>query len=66
MADKFIVEQAPWKLARAEDEASQQKLDVALGTAAETVRVATALLAPMLPESTAKIWSQLGMTDEPG
>jgi methionyl-tRNA synthetase len=63
MADKFIVEQAPWKLARAEDEASQQKLDVALGTAAETVRVATALLAPILPESTAKIWSQLGMTD---
>ncbi len=62
MADKFIVEQAPWKLARAADEASARQLDIALGTAAETVRVATALLSPILPESTAKIWSQLGMT----
>jgi methionyl-tRNA synthetase len=60
-ADKFIVEQAPWKLARATDEASQQQLDAALGTAAETVRVATGLLSPVLPESAAKIWSQLGM-----
>ena len=64
MADKFIVEQAPWKLARAEDEESQLRLDNALGTAAETVRVATALLSPILPESTAKIWSQLGMTSK--
>ena len=64
MADKFIVEQAPWKLARAEDGESQQQLDIALGTAAETVRVATVLLAPVLPESTAKIWSQLGMTTD--
>jgi methionyl-tRNA synthetase len=61
-ADKFIVEQAPWKLARAENDESQLQLDVALGTAAEAVRVATALLAPILPESAAKIWSQLGMT----
>jgi methionyl-tRNA synthetase len=61
LADKFIVEQAPWKLARAEDEESRGKLDVALGTAAETVRVATVLLAPILPESSAKIWRQLGI-----
>jgi methionyl-tRNA synthetase len=60
-ADKFIVEQAPWKLARAEDAASQEKLDIALGTAAETVRIATALLSPVLPESAAQIWKQLGM-----
>ncbi len=63
-ADKFIVEQAPWKLARAEDDASRAKLDVALGTAVETVRIAAALLAPILPESTAKIWSQLGMKSD--
>ena len=61
LADKFIVEQAPWKLARATDEESRQKLDKSLGTAAETVRVATVLLAPILPESASKIWSQLGM-----
>ena len=60
-ADKFIVEQAPWKLARQQDETSQKQLDIALGTAAETVRVAAALLSPVMPESTRKIWEQLGM-----
>ncbi len=65
LADKFIVEQAPWKLARAQDEESGRKLDAALGTAAETVRVAAVLLAAVLPESSAKIWAQLGMTSDP-
>jgi methionyl-tRNA synthetase len=60
-ADKYIVEQAPWKLARAGEEA-QGKLNDTLATSAETLRVACALLAPVLPESTEKIWAQLGMT----
>jgi methionyl-tRNA synthetase len=60
-ADKYIVEQAPWKLARAGEEA-QAKLDDTLATSAETLRVACALLAPVLPESAQKIWAQLGMT----
>jgi methionyl-tRNA synthetase len=60
--DKFIVEQAPWKLARNADPAAQAQLDSALYTSAETVRLASALLYPVLPESTAKIWEQLGMT----
>src|SRR5438132_869317 len=59
--DKFIVEQAPWKLVKEPD--SQTKLDNTLYTSAEALRVATALLAPILPESCAKIWSQLGMTE---
>jgi methionyl-tRNA synthetase len=58
--DKFIVEQAPWRLAK-KPEASAQ-LDDTLYTAADALRVATVLLAPVLPESTAKIWAQLGMT----
>jgi methionyl-tRNA synthetase len=60
-ADKYIVEQAPWKLARAGEEA-QGKLNDTLATSAETLRVACALLSPVLPESAAKIWAQLGMT----
>jgi methionyl-tRNA synthetase len=60
-ADKYIVEQAPWKLARAGEEA-QTKLNDTLATSAETLRVACALLSPVLPESAAKIWAQLGMT----
>ena len=60
-ADKFIVEQAPWKLAKADPEA-QQQLDDALYASAEMLRIAVALLHPVLPESTANIWAQLGMT----
>jgi methionyl-tRNA synthetase len=36
-------------------------LATTLYTSAETLRIATALLAPILPESTRKIWAQLGM-----
>jgi methionyl-tRNA synthetase len=61
--DKFIVEQAPWTLAKKQDLESQAKLDRALYTSAEALRVATALLSPILPESCAKIWTQLGMTE---
>jgi len=60
-ADKFIVEQAPWKLAKAGD-AARQQLDDALYASAELLRIAVALLHPILPESTVQIWAQLGMT----
>ncbi|MDQ6665110.1 MAG: methionine--tRNA ligase subunit beta, partial [Acidobacteriota bacterium] len=43
------------------DAESQAKLDRALYTSAETLRIASALLSPILPESVAKIWKQLGM-----
>jgi methionyl-tRNA synthetase len=60
--DKFIVEQAPWKLAKAPGDEARQQLDDALYASAETLRIAVALLHPILPESTTKIWEQLGMT----
>ena len=59
-ADKFIVEQAPWKLAKQPE--AQRQLDDALYASAEILRIAVALLHPVLPESTVKIWEQLGMT----
>jgi methionyl-tRNA synthetase len=58
--DRFIVEQAPWKLAK--DPEAAQQLDDALYASAETLRIAVALLHPLLPESTANIWAQLGLT----
>jgi methionyl-tRNA synthetase len=61
--DKFIVKQAPWKLAREAGDAAQASLNTTLYTAAEALRVATALLSPVLPLSAPKIWAQLGMTD---
>jgi methionyl-tRNA synthetase len=60
--DKFIVEQAPWKLAKSTEPAGQTKLDDALYTSAEMLRIAVVLLHSVLPESTANIWAQLGMT----
>ena len=60
-ADKYIVEKAPWKLAKAGD-ATRERLDDALYASADLLRVAVVLLHPILPESTTQIWSQLGMT----
>jgi methionyl-tRNA synthetase len=60
--DKFIVEQSPWKLAKSTHAGTVQQLDDALYASAETLRIAVALLHPVLPESTANIWAQLGMT----
>ena len=59
--DKFIVERAPWKLARQPE--AQADLDATLYTAAEALRIATVLLSPVLPQSTPRIWAQLGMTE---
>ncbi len=60
-ADKFIVEQAPWKLAKNPADEARAQLEATLYTAAEVVRIAAVLLAPVLPESAPKIWRQLGM-----
>jgi methionyl-tRNA synthetase len=59
--DKFIVQKAPWKLAKQPD--AQAELDATLHTSAEALRIVTALLYPILPQSTPKIWAQLGMKE---
>ena len=61
--DKFIVQMAPWKLARNTEVSAQQQLDDTLYTAAEALRIITALVSPVLPESSRKIWAQLGMKE---
>jgi methionyl-tRNA synthetase len=62
--DKFIVEQAPWKQPSITLPGfrSVDRLKT-LYTAAEALRIITALVYPVLPESTAKIWKQLGMNE---
>jgi methionyl-tRNA synthetase len=61
--DKFIVEKAPWTLAKKKDDPSQAALNATLYTAAEVLRIVTVLLHPILPESTLKIWKQLGCAE---
>ncbi len=58
--DKYIVDQAPWKLAKMEG--GEERLNRTLYTAAEALRIITSLLAPVLPASAAKIYAQLGFT----
>jgi methionyl-tRNA synthetase len=62
--DKFIVQRAPWKLARTANPEAPAMLDNTLYTAAEVLRIASALLYPFLPNSTPKIWAQLGIPEQ--
>jgi methionyl-tRNA synthetase len=59
--DKFIVERAPWKLAKDHSALSQKLLDETLYTAAEALRIICAWIYPVMPASSRKIWEQLGM-----
>jgi methionyl-tRNA synthetase len=62
LVDKAIVQYQPWTLAKQKEASPQARLDAILYTAAETVRLATALLAPVMPASCATLWAQLGYT----
>jgi methionyl-tRNA synthetase len=61
--DKYIVENEPWALGEKQDEDSRSRLATVLYTAAEALRIATALAYPVMPDATAKIWSQMGLGD---
>ncbi|HUA18658.1 MAG TPA: methionine--tRNA ligase [Bryobacteraceae bacterium] len=61
--DKFIVERAPWKLAKEQDSFSQKLLDETLYTAAEALRIICAWAYPVMPDAARKIWSQIGMPE---
>jgi methionyl-tRNA synthetase len=59
--NKYLVDEEPWIVAEKEGEENKARLATILYTAAEALRVVTALVHPVLPESTAKIWAQLGL-----
>jgi methionyl-tRNA synthetase len=61
--DKYIVENEPWALGERQDEESRARLATVLYTSAEALRIVTALAHPVIPESTARIWTQLGLGD---
>jgi methionyl-tRNA synthetase len=61
--DKYIVENEPWALGEKQDEESRSRLATVLYTSAEALRIVTALAHPVMPESTAKIWAQMGLGD---
>jgi len=61
--DKYIVENEPWSLGEKQDEDSRARLATVLYTSAEALRIVTALSHPVIPDSTARIWAQLGLGD---
>ena len=59
--DGYLTANAPWKRPPDRSEAEHAALQArVLATAAEAIRVITALVYPILPESAAKVWRQLG------
>jgi methionyl-tRNA synthetase len=61
--DGFLSESEPWKIAKDREAIASGKLNAVLYTAAESIRIITALLYPILPFATAKVWAQLGLGD---
>ncbi len=60
--DRYLVEHKPWVLA--EDASQHAKLQDTLYIAAEALRIVTVLAHPVIPESTDKIWRQLGQSEQ--
>ncbi len=59
--DGYLTANAPWKRPADRSEADHVALQArVLATAAESIRIITALVYPILPESAAKVWLQLG------
>jgi len=59
--DGYLTANAPWKKPADRSEADHALLQArVLATAAEAIRIITALVYPILPESAARVWRQLG------
>ena len=57
-ANKYIDENAPWALAK--DPANRVRLATVMYHLLETIRICATLLTPFMPESTGKIFDQIG------
>jgi len=62
--DGYLTANAPWKQVEGTTDEQQQALraDI-LYTAAEAIRITTALVYPVIPYSAAQVWAQLGLGD---
>ncbi|MGD0858291.1 MAG: methionine--tRNA ligase [Terracidiphilus sp.] len=60
--DGYLTANEPWKHPADRPEAEHVALQArVLATAAEAIRIVTALVYPILPDSAAKVWRQLGL-----
>jgi len=62
--DGYLTANAPWKRPADRSEADHAALQArVLATAAEAIRIITALVYPILPDAASKVWQQLGQGD---
>ena len=61
-ANQYIVQTAPWKLAK---EARDSELDQALASLARCLYRLTVMAAPIMPERMHALWQALGQTGDP-
>jgi methionyl-tRNA synthetase len=61
--DVYLSLHKPWMLAKSGEVEDHRKLTEVLYTASEAIRFITAALHPILPHTTAQVWSQLGLGD---
>ncbi|MDF2500343.1 MAG: metG [Anaerosporomusa subterranea] len=59
-SNKYIDETAPWALAKNPEK--KDRLDTVLYNLAETLRIVAVLISPFMPNTSPKIWAQLGIT----
>jgi methionyl-tRNA synthetase len=60
--DGYLTANAPWKKPAERSDTEHTKIQArVLGTAAEAIRVITALAYPIVPDAAAKVWTQLGL-----
>ncbi|HUX44645.1 MAG TPA: methionine--tRNA ligase [Terracidiphilus sp.] len=60
--DGYLTANAPWKKPADRSDADHAALQArVLATAAEAIRIITALVYPILPDAAAKVWRQLGL-----
>lgn len=62
--NKYIDENAPWKLAKADDAASRATLELTLYSCLEAVRIVSILVQPFMPEAALALRRQIGIADD--
>ncbi len=58
--NRYAETRAPWKLAKSESPEDRQRLETALASMAESLRLAATILMPVIPETSGKIYDLLG------
>jgi len=61
-SNKYVDETAPWALAK--EEKDRHRLSTVLYQTLESLRLITLLLAPFMPSTSEKMWSQLGIEED--